>query len=173
MYALTRDWSSLYSTMRSESETAAQSSCSHFECICEHSGCLSSACIVLGAVNFTVMPAENFVSPLSLSPLPLRISIEKKKSQCRRTTVSSSKRTFANPSWFILPPLDSAFDRLKTNSSRPSVRYHSCWRFGGMALASRLARSDNAVPSLPGSDSWLSKKKQKKIPELVPSPATV
>ena len=80
VYALTRDWSSLYSTMRSESETAAQSSCSHFECICEHSGCLSSACIVVGAVNFTVMPAENFVSPLSLSPFPLRVSIEKKKS---------------------------------------------------------------------------------------------
>ena len=31
-----------------------------------------------------------------------------------------------------------------------------------MALASRLAGPDNAVPSLPGSDSWLSKKKQKK-----------
>ena len=31
-----------------------------------------------------------------------------------------------------------------------------------MALARRLAGPDNAVPSLPGSDSWLSKKKQKK-----------
>ena len=30
-----------------------------------------------------------------------------------------------------------------------------------MALARRLAGPDNAVPSLPGSDSWLSKKKQK------------
>ena len=29
-----------------------------------------------------------------------------------------------------------------------------------MALASRLAGPDNAVPSLPGSDSWLSEKKQ-------------
>ena len=38
-----------------------------------------------------------------------------------------------------------------------------------MALASRLAVPDNAVPSLPGSDSWLSKKKQKKNPELVPA----
>ena len=35
-----------------------------------------------------------------------------------------------------------------------------------MALASRLAGPDNAVPSLPGSDSWLSKKKQKKIRSL-------
>ena len=31
VYASTRDWSSLYGTMRSESETVAQSSCSHFE----------------------------------------------------------------------------------------------------------------------------------------------
>ena len=31
-----------------------------------------------------------------------------------------------------------------------------------MALASRQAGPDNAAPSLPGSDSWLSKKKQKK-----------
>ena len=39
-----------------------------------------------------------------------------------------------------------------------------------MALASRLAGPDNAVPSLPGSDSWLSKQKQKrKNPELLPA----
>ena len=37
-----------------------------------------------------------------------------------------------------------------------------------MALASRLAGPDNARPSLPGSDSWLSKKKQKN-PKLVPA----
>ena len=37
-----------------------------------------------------------------------------------------------------------------------------------MALASRLAGPDNAVPSLPGSDSWGSKKKQKN-PKLVPA----
>ena len=30
MYASTRDWSSLYGAIRSEPETAAQSSCSHF-----------------------------------------------------------------------------------------------------------------------------------------------
>ena len=38
-----------------------------------------------------------------------------------------------------------------------------------MALANRLAGPDNAVPSLPGSDSWLSEKKQKKSPKLVPA----
>ena len=35
-----------------------------------------------------------------------------------------------------------------------------------MALARPLAGPDNAVPSLPGSDSWLSEKKQKKIRSL-------
>ena len=51
------------------------------------------------------------------------------------------------------------------NSSRPSARYHSCEieLLEVMALASRPAGPDNAVPSLPGSDSWLSKKKQKKF----------
>ena len=40
-----------------------------------------------------------------------------------------------------------------------------------MALARRPAGPDNAVPSLPGSDSWLSEKKQtkKKNPKLVPA----
>ena len=37
-----------------------------------------------------------------------------------------------------------------------------------MALASRLASADNAVPSLLGSDNCLSKKNQKN-PELVPA----
>ena len=37
-----------------------------------------------------------------------------------------------------------------------------------MALASRLAGPDYAVPSLPGSDSWLSKR-NKKNPEVVPA----
>ena len=40
-----------------------------------------------------------------------------------------------------------------------------------MALARRPAGPDNAVPSFPGSDSWLSEKKQKKKknPKLVPA----
>ena len=44
VYAKTRGWYSLFGTMRSGSETAAQPSCSHFQCPWEHSGCLSSAC---------------------------------------------------------------------------------------------------------------------------------
>ena len=38
-----------------------------------------------------------------------------------------------------------------------------------MTLARPLAGPDNTVPSLPGSDSWLSEKKQKKNPKLVPA----
>ena len=71
VYASTRDWSSLYGMMSSQSETAAQSSCSDFECLWDLSGCLSSACIAVCAVNFTVTPAENFVSSFSeSSPSP-------------------------------------------------------------------------------------------------------
>ena len=44
---------------------------------------------------------RRILSPLSPSPLLLRVSTKKKKSHCRRTTVSSSKRTFANPSKFL------------------------------------------------------------------------
>ena len=65
-------------------------------------------------------------------------------------------------------PLDSAFDRLKMNSGRRSRRSVSQPLTRVMARASRLAGPDNAVPSLPGSDNWLSKKKQKN-PEPVPA----
>ena len=73
VYASTRDWSSLYGAIRFEPESCetavllslpARTS----ECLWEHSCCLSSACIVVGAV--TVTPAENFVSPPSGSSPP-------------------------------------------------------------------------------------------------------
>ena len=70
VYASTRDYSCLYGAIRFEPETAAQGLPARTsECLWEHSCCLSSACIVVGAV--TVTPAENFVSPLSeSSPSP-------------------------------------------------------------------------------------------------------
>ena len=125
VYASTRDWSSLYGAIRSEPETAAQY---HLpartsERLWEHSCCLSSACIVVGAVTGT--PAENFVSPLSESSPPRKHSKKKKKSQCRRTTAWQFIRIEANVRQPFQVPLDSAFDRLKMNSSRPSARYHS------------------------------------------------
>ena len=58
-------------------------------------------------------------------------------------------------------PLDSAFHRQIENEQQSTVGEVS-QPLKVMALASRLAGRDNAVPSLPGSDSWLSKKKEKK-----------
>ena len=147
MYASTRDWSSLYSAMRSEPETAAQSSCSHFW---EHSRCLSSACIVVGAV--TVTPAENFVSPLSeSSPSPRK---HKKVIIAAQQSVHPSERSPTLPS-------SSGLIRQIENEQQSTVGEVS-QPLKVMALASRLAGPDNAVRNLPGSDSWLSTKKQKK-----------
>ena len=70
VYALTQDWSSLYGAIRSEPETAAQSSCSHFW---TSLGTLMLSLFRMhrrGAVTVST-PAENFVSPLSESS-PLR-----------------------------------------------------------------------------------------------------
>ena len=124
LYASTWDWSGLYGTMRCESETAAQSSCSHSESLWEHSGCLSSACIVVCAVNFAVTPAENFVSALSeSSPSPRKHWKKKSVSPHDGQFIQANVRQS-----FQAPPLDCGFDRLKMSSSRPSARYHSCWR---------------------------------------------
>ena len=129
VYASTRDWSNLYGAIRSEPETGAQSSCSPFW---EHSRCLSSACIVVGAV--TVTPAKNFVSPLSESSPSPHKHLKKKKS----VSPHDSQFIQANVRQPFQVPLDSAFDRLKMNSSRPSARYHSrwrswCWQVGWLA----------------------------------------
>ena len=146
MYASTRDWSSLYGAMRSEPETAAQSSCSHFW---EHSRRLSSACIVVGAV--TVTPAENFVSPLSeSSPSPRK---HKKVIFAAQQSVHPSERSPTLPS-------SSGLFRQIENEQQSTVGEVS-QPLKVMALASRLAGPNNAVPNLPGSDSWLSTKKQK------------
>ena len=104
MYASTRDWSCLYGAIRSELETVAQAARTS-ECLWEHSRCLSSACIVVGAV--TVTPAENFVS-LSPSPLLLRVSIKKKK---KSVSPRDSQFIQANVRQPFQVPLDSAFDR--------------------------------------------------------------
>ena len=73
----------LFGTIPSETETATQSSCSRFVCLWRHS-CLSSACIVVCAVNFTVTPAENFAH-LCLSPLRMSIDKTNKKRKSRQS----------------------------------------------------------------------------------------
>ena len=102
----------------------------------------------------------------TLSPLPLRVSIEK-KSQCQRKSVHPSERS---------PTLPSSSSRLcvrQIENEEQSIVREVSHLLEVMAPASRLAVPDNAVPSPPRSDSWLSKKKQKTIAELVPSPDVV
>ena len=123
----------------------------------EHSCCPSSACIVVGAV--TVTPAENFVSPLSESSPP-RNHLKKKKSVSPHDSLAvhpGSKRTFANPSKFLWTLRSTDWNEQQSTVGEVSQRLKV------MALARRPAGPDNAVPSLPGSDSWLSEKKQTKI----------
>ena len=113
------------------------------------------------------------MSPLSPSPL-LRVSIKKKKKkkkkgQCRRTTAWQFIRIEANGSP-TLPSSSGLCVRQIENEQQSTVGEES-QRLKVMALARRPAGPDNAGPSLPGSDSWLSEKKQtKKInPKLVPA----
>ena len=131
-----------------------------FERLWEHSRCLSSACIVVGAVTVTL--AENFVSPLSESS-PSRVSITKKKvSVAARQSVHPSERSPTLPS-------SSGLCVRQIGNEQQSTVGEVSQPLKVITLARRLVGLDNAVPSLPGSDSWLSKKKQKKNPELVPA----
>ena len=121
VYASTRDWSSLYGAIRSEPETAAQSSCSHFSLLLSVSG-NTHAVSLLHALQWVQLLGRQrrILSPLSPSPLLLRVSIKKKKSM----SPHDSQFIQANIRRPFKVPLDSAFDRLKMNSSRPSARYH-------------------------------------------------
>ena len=159
VYASIRDWSCLCTVQYALSlkrllSLPARTS----ECLWEHSCCLSFACIVVGAV--TVTPAENFVS-LSPSPL-LHVSIKKEKLK-KKKSVSLHDSLAVNPSDRspTLPSSSGLCVRQIENEQQSSVGEVS-QPLKVMALASRLAGPDNAVPGLPGSDSWLSKKKQKK-----------
>ena len=90
------DLSCLYGAICSEPETAPQSSSLLFECLSNHSRCLSFACIVVGAV--TVTPAENIVSPLSESSPSPHKHYKKKVSVAARQSVHPSERSPTLPS---------------------------------------------------------------------------
>ena len=99
------------------------------------------------------------LSPLSPSPLLLRVILalkkKKKVSVAAQQSVHPSERspTLQSSSGLCVPQIENEQQSTVGEVSQP---------LKVMALASRLAGRDNAVPSLPGSDSWLSKKKQKK-----------
>ena len=131
----------------------------------EHSCCVSPACIVVGAV--TVTPAENFVSPLSASSPPRKHSKKKKKSVSPHDSLAvHPDRSERSPT---LPSFSGLCVRQIENEQQSTVGEVS-QRLKVMAPARRPAGPDNAVPSLPGSDSWLSEKiPTKKNPKLVPA----
>ena len=114
----------------------------------------------MGAV--TVTPAENFVSPLSESSPP-RIKAFKKKKEKKSVSPHDSLAIHPDPSERspTLPRSSGLCVRQIENEQQSTIGEVS-QPLKVMALARRLAGPDNAVPSLPGSDSWLSKKKQEK-----------
>ena len=113
------------------------------------------------------------MSPLSPSPLLLRVSIKKKKKKKKKKKVSVAARQSVHPSERspTVPSSSGLCVRQIENEQQSTVGEVS-QPLKVMALASRLAGPDSAVPSLPvtGSGSWLSKKKQtKKSGQLVPA----
>ena len=118
----------------------------------------------MGAV--TVTQAENFVSPLSESSPPRK---HLKKKEKKSVSPHDSLAVHPDPSERspTLPSSSGLCVRQIENEQQSTVGEVS-QPLKVMALARRLAGPDNAVPSLPGSDSWLSKKKQKN-PKLVPA----
>ena len=89
---------------------------------------LSLFCMYRSGCSYCDASGEFCLPSLRVLGDLLRVSIKKKKSQCRRTTAWQFIRIQANVLQPFQVPLDSAFDRLKMNSSQPSARYHSRWR---------------------------------------------
>ena len=102
----------------------------------------------------------------------LRVSFKKKKKKKKSVSPHDSLAVHADQSERspTLPSSSGLCVRQIENEQQSTVGEVS-QRLKVMALARRPAGPDNAVPSLPGSDSWLSEKKQtKKInPKLVPA----
>ena len=97
-----------------------------------------------------------------LSPSPLlRVSIKKKKK--KSVSPHDSLAVHPDPSQRspTLPSSSGLCVRQIENEQQSTIGEVS-QPLKVNALARRLAGPDNAVPSLPGSDSWLSKKKQKR-----------
>ena len=108
----------------------------------------------------TLTPAENFFSPLSESSLSPRKHSKKKRVAARQSVhPCEHSPTLPSSSGLCVGQIENEQQSTVGEVSQP---------LKVMALTSRLAGPDNAVPSLPGSDSWLGKKKQKN-PELVPA----
>ena len=122
----------------------------------EHSRCLSSACIDRSGCSYCDASGEWVCLPsLRLesesSTLLLRVSILKKK----KVSVAARQSVHPSESSPTLPSSSGLCVRQIENEQQSTVGEVS-QPLKVMALASRLAGPDNAGPSLPGSDSWLS-----------------
>ena len=106
----------------------------------------------MGAVTVTPRQRRIF-SPLSPSSLLFRVSTKKKVIVAARQSVHTRERS---PT---LPSSSGLCVRQIENEQQSTVGEVSL-PLKVMAQASRLAGPDNAVPRLPGSDSWLSEKKK-------------
>ena len=100
------------------------------------------------------------MSPLSPSPL-LRVSIKKKKKKSVSPHDSLAVHPDRSERSPTLPSSSGLCVRQIENEQQSTVG-EVPQPLKVMALARPLAGLGNAVPSLPGSDSWLSEKKQKK-----------
>ena len=107
---------------------------------------------------------RRILSPLSPSPL-LRVSIKKKKkSLSPHDSLAVHPYPWPSERSPTLPSSSGLCVRQIENEQQSTVGEVS-QPLKVMVLARRLAGPDNAVPSLPGSDSWLSKKRNKKKSE--------
>ena len=103
------------------------------------------------------------LSPLSPSPLFFRVSTKKKK---KSLSPHDSQFIQANVRQPFQVPLDSAFDRLKMNSSRPSARYQCRWR-SWRKQVDWLAQTTLYQVSQAQTAGWV--KRNKENPKLVPA----
>ena len=154
VYASIRDWSGVstvryaLSLKRLPSLPARTS-----ECLWELDSCCLS-CMHRSGCSYCDASGE-FCLPLSESSPPRKHKKKKIVSLHDSLAVHPSERspTLPSSSGLCVRQIENEQQSTVGEVSQP---------LKVMALASRLAGPDNAVPSLPDSDSWLSKKKQKK-----------
>ena len=156
VYASTRDWSCLFGAIRSEPETATQSSCSHFW-VSLGTLTLSLLCMHRGRCSYWHASGE---SPLFPSPL-LHVS-KKKVSVAAQQSVHPSERSPTLPSSSGI-----CVRQIEMNSSRPSARYHSAEGHGAIKSTGWPGQRCTKSPSLRQLAGWV--KRDKKNPELVPA----
>ena len=154
VYASTRDWSCLYCTMRSCSVYLLALRVSLGTLLCVFSVHCRGCCWILR------WRQRKIFSHRSLSTLPLHVtkkSVSPHDSEFIQTNVRQPFQVHSSSSGLCAQHIE--IEQQVTVGEVSQL-------LEVMALASRLADPDNVVPSLPGSDSRLSKKKRNQIRSL-------